>query len=230
MLRVTPQGNMDRTPDSRLQDIRKRIRTGRHKYAVPGIDSTTSSTCSTDGDASLDDSSVAASAELVEILRMRDACSLVHKQSGMSTTPAESPIVEPPMLPLSPPRTPGRDHDNASFPTDFPKVLPLGPPFDDAKSRAASGDEQSDRQQQASSPSLDSCPPPTFRLKPTFTADFLQNVSEQQKEHKENNKVPELPFHFAAVVHNRQGSKVAAKMSQARLPLVNELSESATAA
>ena len=243
---ATATASMD--PSIRLQDIRKRMRVGRHKYAVPGwgADEHVSSPQESIFEHPLlplaspgqDDA-----AELVNLLRIRDACA--NAEGGTST---KTPTVQPPTPTLSPPPTPGRDHDNLSFPTDFPKHLPLG------STRQVSNDYSNANEAQPFKPALaekvQDTSLPSIRLKPTFTSPLLQDLisSHQPKTKGSNdrnpdgsssaNQVPELPFqtHVIATtmadgVPSSNNIKAPAKMSVARLPhRIQEITERATAA
>lgn len=246
---ATANANMD--PSIRLKDIRKRMRVGRHKYAVPGWDADEHVSSSQKSifehhflplaSPGQDDA-----AELVNLLRIQDVCA--NTQGATST---KTPTVQLPMPTLSPPPTPGRDHDNVSFPTDFPKLLPLG-----ASSRQVSSDYSDADDAQPCKPTLaekvTDAPLPSIRLKPIFTSPLLQDLisSHQSKTKGSNdrnsdrsssaNDVPELPFQSDAVPTIASSSapssvsndiKAQAKMSMARLPHgIQEITERATAA
>ena len=242
-------------PSIRLQDIRKRMRVGRHKYAVPGWNAEEHVSSSQEDSIFAQPLLPLASpgqddaAELVNLLRIRDVCANVEG----TTTSTQTPSVQPPMSTLSPPPTPGRDHDNVSFPTDFPKLLPLG------SSRQVSNDCTAANESEAITLTLTldekakHSPLPSIRLKPTFTSPLLQELisSHQSKTKGPNNdgssngsssvnKVPELPFQSdagAATATNGVPSsmpndiKAPAKVAMARLPhRIQEITERATAA
>ena len=240
--------NMD--PSIRLQGIRKRMRVGRHKYAVPGwgADEHVSSSQESIFEHPLlplaspgqDDA-----AELVNLLRIRDVCA-----NAQGATSTETPAIQRPMPTLSPPPTPGRDHDNVSFPTDFPKLLPLGASFHQVSNDNSNADEAQPCKPTLAEKAKDTTPLPSIRLKPTFTSPLLQDLisSHQSKAKGSNdrasdgsspaNKVPELPFQSDAVstmaangAPSPNNIKASAKMSVARLPhRIQEITERATAA
>lgn len=244
---ATANANMD--PSIRLQDIRKRMRVGRHKYAVPGWDADEHVSSSQESifehpllplaSPGQDDA-----AELVNLLRIRDVCA-----NAQGATSTKTPAIQPPMPTLSPPPTPGRDHDNVSFPTDFPKLLPLGSSFLQVSNDYSNADEDQPFKPTLAEKAKDT-PLPSIRLKPTFTSSLLQDLisSHQSKTKGSNdrnsdgsssaNQVPELPFQSDAVptmaangAPSSNDIKASAKMSVARLPhRIQEITERATAA
>ena len=214
-------GHADMDPLTRLQDVRKRMRTGRHKYAVPGWDADMSTSSSQESvleqpplPVDAPEQGEAEAAELVNLLRIRHArASMCGEQAATSLTKTPA-TVQPPLLTFSPPPTPGRDHGSVSLFTEFPKFLPLrssniqGGIDEDITTRATDKIHPWD----TLALTEDGAPlPPAeirLRLKPNFTLSLLQDlISSNQQSHtncsnsgnsgntsSESNVVPELPF------------------------------------
>ena len=243
-------GTMGMDPSSRLQDIRKRMRTGRHKYAVPGRNADDEVVSSSQASIFEHPTLPLASpgqddaAELVDLLRMRDAYR--NAQSATSTT---TPAARPTAPTLSPPPTPGRDHDTVSFPSEFPKVLPLGSAGHQVSDDTADADGG---QTEPMSPKVNPPSMTSMRLRPSFASTLLQDLisSHQSKTKGPNgdgvsggsspiNKLPELPFQTDVTVTASSSlppsasndTKTAATMSMTRLPhWTHERTERSTAA
>ncbi len=228
------------------------MRTGRHKYAVPGRNADDEVVSSSQESIFEHPTLPLASpgqddaAELVDLLRMRDAYR--NAQSATSTT---TPAVRPTTHTLSPPPTPGRDHDSVSFPSEFPKVLPLGSAGRQVSDDTADAD---DGQTEPMSPKVNVPPMPSMRLRPCFASTLLQDLciaSHQSKTKGPNgdgvsggsspiNKMPELPFQRDVAVTASSSLppsasnviKTSATMSMARLPhwTQHKITERSTAA
>ena len=168
----------DMGPLTRLQDVRKRMKTGRHKYAIPGLDASQDSALEQPLLLPVDAPVPDEAAELVSLLRIRDAraCRTCSQQAATSSTKTPAAF-QPPLSTFSPPPTPGRDHGSVSSLTDdFPIFLPLGTSSLHVKTCAADQTQPHNLPTPTEKAALLLQLPPAetrLRLKPSFTS-FLR--------------------------------------------------------
>ena len=252
-------------PLTRLQDVRKRMRTGRHKYAVPewyaGMSSSSVESILQQPLLQFNASGEEEAAELVNQLHIRDVCAntcgtcSTQTATSSTKTPAAD---EPKMSTLSPPPTPGRNHDHGSVSplTDFPNFLPRGSSTMQAVKYGYLPTRATDKTQPCTNvPSSrltenDAPLPPAdiiARLKPRFTLSTLQDlISSQQRfstscsngsdygNSSSDCNVPELPFQSdcqSSTANKNNIIKGSPKMPMVRLPhRIREISERSAAA
>ena len=213
----------DMDPLTRLQDVRKRMRTGRHKYAVPGWDAGMSSSSAESilqqPLLPINASGQEEAAELVNLLHIRDVCTNSTCSTQTATSSTKTPAaIRPPLSTFSPPPTPGRNHDHGSVSpfTDFPNFLPRGSSTMQAVKYGYLPTRATDKTQPCTNvPSStltenDAPLPPAdiiARLKPRFTLSTLQDLIPSQQRFSTSCSngsdygnsssdcvVPELPF------------------------------------